>query len=66
MVKPAPSSIGYKTQSGNVTDAKLHEEIMAGVDDTALRLMSAHRAIEKLGITREEAESLFGVELPTE
>lgn len=37
---------------------------MAGVDDTALRVMSAQRAVDKLGLTRDEAEELFGVMLP--
>ena len=63
-MKPVPSSIGYKSASGKVSDAKLHEEIMAGVDDSALRLMSAQRAIEKLGMTQAEAEEVFGVTFP--
>ena len=63
-MKPVPSSIGYKSASGKVSDAKLHEEIMAGVDDSALRLMSAQRAIEKLGMTQAEAEEMFGVTFP--
>ena len=60
-MKSAPSSIGYKSASGKVSDAKLHDEIMAGVDDSALRLMSARRAVEKLGMTQAEAEEVFGV-----
>ena len=63
-MKPVPSSIGYKSASGKVSDAKLHEEIMAGVDDSALRLMSARRAVEKLGMTQAEAEAVFGVTFP--
>ncbi len=63
-MKPLPSSIGYKSASGKVSDAKLHEEIMAGVDDSALRLMSAQRAVEKLGMTQAEAEEMFGVTFP--
>lgn len=63
-MKPVPSSIGYKSTSGNVSDAKLHEEIMAGVDDSALRLMSARRAVEKLGMSQVEAEEVFGVTFP--
>lgn len=63
-MKPVPSSIGYKSASGNVSDAKLHEEIMAGVDDSALRLMSARRAVEKLGMSQVEAEEVLGVTFP--
>ena len=63
-MKPVPSSIGYKSASGNLSDAKLHEEIMAGVDDSALRLMSARRAVEKLGMSQVEAEEVFGVTFP--
>ncbi len=37
---------------------------MAGVDDSALRLMSARRAVEKMGMTQAEAEELFGVTFP--
>ncbi len=62
--KPVPSSIGYKAASGKVSDAKLHEEIMAEVDDSALRLMSARRAVEKLGMTQAEVEEVFGVTYP--
>ena len=63
-MKPVPSSIGYKSAPGKVSDAKLHEEIMAGVDDSALRLMSARRAVEKLGMTQSEAEEVFGITFP--
>ena len=63
-MKPVPSSIGYKSASGEVSDTKLHEEIMAGVDDSALRLMSAKRVVEKLGMTQAEAEDLFSVTFP--
>lgn len=64
MAKPKPSSIGYKSQDGITTDTKLHEEIMAGVDDTSLRVASAQRAVAKLGLTRKDAETLFDVKLP--
>lgn len=37
---------------------------MAGVDDTTLRVMSANRAMTKLGLTRDEVEELFRVKLP--
>lgn len=58
-----PSRVGYRTPNGGVSDAKLHEELMAGVDDTPLRIMSARRAVA-LGLTREEAEAVFSVQLP--
>ena len=64
MIKPKASSIGYKTANGGVSDTNLHAEIMAEVDDTALRVMSANRAVTKLGLTRDEAEKVFGVKLP--
>lgn len=58
------SLIGYRESSGEISDAQLHEEIMAGVDDSAVRQRSAKRAIEELGLTKEEAEAVFGVQLP--
>jgi len=64
-VTPRPSRVGYRTPNGGVSDAKLHEELMAGVDDTPLRIMSARRAVA-LGLTREEAEAVFSVQLPDE
>jgi hypothetical protein len=64
MKQPSPSSIGYRNPDGTVSDSKLHEEIMSGVDDTPLRIMSAQRVISKLGFTREQAEELFSVKLP--
>lgn len=64
MKKPSPSRIGYRNPDGTVSDTKLHEEMMAGVDDTPLRIMSAQRAISKLGFTREMAEAAFDVKLP--
>ena len=51
-------------EQGMKLAAKLHEELMAGVDDSALRLMSARRAVEKLGMTQAEAEEVFGVTFP--
>jgi len=63
MSQPPPSRIGIKSVSGEISDEKLHAEIMDGVDDSALRLASAKRAVEKLGFTREQAESLFNVRL---
>lgn len=61
--KKSPSDIGYRNQSGVISDAQLHEEIMSSVDDTALRLRSAKRAIETIGLTIEQAERIFGVRL---
>lgn len=65
MMALSPSMIGYRTPSGSISDAKLHDELMAGVDDTPLRIMSARRAIA-LGLTREESEGVFSVKLPDE
>lgn len=65
MKTPKASRIGYRNPDGTVSDAKLHEEIMAGVDDTPLRIMSAWRLV-KLGMTRAQAEELMSVELPPE
>ena len=58
--------IGYRDTNGKLSDTRLHEEIMAGVDDTPLRIMSAQRAISTMGLTREQAEELFSVKLPEE
>ena len=63
LMATSASKIGCRTPSGSISDAKLHEEIMAGVDDTPLRIMSARRAVA-LGLTREEAEAVFSVQLP--
>lgn len=57
------SRIGYRNADGTVSDVKLHEEIMAGIDDTHLRLISAQRGL-KLGLTREEVEKVLNVKLP--
>lgn len=65
MVKPKASRIGYRTADGGISDTKLHEEIMDGVDDTPLRVMSAQRMV-KMGLTREEAEEVFKVKLPAD
>ena len=56
--------VGFDWPGPGPVIAKLHEEIMAGVDDSALRLMSARRAVEKLGMTQAEAEEVFGVTFP--
>ncbi len=64
MEKAKASSIGYRTSDGKLSDSKFHEEIMAGVDDTPLRVLSAQRAIKQLGLSREEAEECFNVTLP--
>ena len=61
---PKASRIGYRTPDGGISDIKFHEEIMAGVDDTPLRIMSAQHVISTMGFTREEAEELFSVKLP--
>lgn len=64
MAKLNASKIGGKTPSGGFSDAALHEEIMAGVDDTPLRVMSALKMVASGTLTREEAESVFSVKLP--
>jgi hypothetical protein len=61
MEKAKASSIGYRTSDKKLSDSKFHEEIMAGVDDTPLRELSAQRAIKQLGLSREEAEECFNV-----
>lgn len=63
-MKRKASSIGYKAAHGGISDINLHEEIMAGVDDTALRAMSAQKMVAKLGLTRDQAEELFRLKLP--
>lgn len=64
MVKPKASAIGYRTPNGGLSDTKLHEEIMAGVDDTPLRVVSAQKMVAQGILTREEAEKVFTVKLP--
>lgn len=66
MTKLNASKVGGKTSSGGFSDAALHEEIMAGVDDTPLRVMSALKMIAAGTLTREEAESVFSVKLPVD
>jgi hypothetical protein len=63
MKKPTPSRIGYRNLDDTVSDNKLHEEIMADIDDTPLRIMSAQRLIA-MGLTRETAEAALDVKLP--
>jgi hypothetical protein len=62
-VIPIVSNIGYRTSIGGISDITFHEEMMAGVDDTPLRLMSAYRCMA-LGMTREEVEDVFKLKLP--
>ena len=62
MKKPNTTTIGYRNPDGTIGDAEFHDEIMRGVDDTQLRIMSAQRVIA-MGFTREQAEELFGVKL---
>jgi hypothetical protein len=59
--KKPPSDIGHRIQSGVISDVRLHEEIMSGVDDKALRLQSAKRAAKEIGLTPEQALRVFGV-----
>lgn len=62
MKKPSPSGIGYRNPDGTLSDAKLHEESMAGVDGTRLRIMSAQHLVA-MGLTREDAEAALEVKL---
>lgn len=59
------SAIGFRDESGKVSDTQLHEAIMSGVDDAALRTVSARRAIDNLGLSRDQADEAFGVKLST-
>lgn len=59
---PRPSSVVIRYPDGSVSDRALHEEILAAVDDTPLRIRSAQRAMA-MGMTRAEAETLFKVKL---
>lgn len=63
MKKQRHTTIGFRNSDGTISDEKFHEEIMRGVDDTSLRIMSAQRVIA-MGFTREETEELFSVKLP--
>ncbi len=63
MNKKRPSRIGFRKADGSVSDALFHEEIMKGIDDTALRIASARKAVATMGFTREIAEDIFGVKL---
>ena len=62
MSKSRATAIGYRNPDGTISDAELFEEIMRGVDDTPLRIMSARRVVA-MGFTREQAEELFSVKL---
>ncbi|WP_205231483.1 hypothetical protein [Azospira oryzae] len=64
MTKKRPSGIGFRKVDGTFSDALFHEEIMKGVDDTALRIASAQKAVATMGFTREMAEEVFCVKLP--
>jgi hypothetical protein len=59
------SRIGIKTLDEVVSDTALHREIMAGVDDSEIRIRSAIKAIADLGLTPEQAEAVFKVKLPS-
>jgi predicted transposase YbfD/YdcC len=62
MKKKRPTTIGFRNSDGAISDAKFHEEIMRGVDDTPLRIMSALRVMA-MGFTQAQAEKLFSVKL---
>lgn len=61
--EPTVLAIGVKDSSGRLTDVPLHEEILKGGDDSALRLRSAQKAVEKMGFTPAQAETLFNVKM---
>lgn len=58
------SKIGSKPLEGAVFDTAVLEEIMAGADDSEMRIRSAMKAIAELGLAPEEAEAVFNVKLP--
>ncbi len=58
------SKIDSKPLEGAILDTALIEEIMAGADDSEMRIRSATKAIADLGLTPEEAEAVFNVKLP--
>ncbi len=59
------SRIGIRTLDDVVSDTALHRDIMAGVDDSEIRIRSAIKAIADLGLTPEQAEAVFKVKLPS-
>lgn len=61
MTKRRLSRIGFRKADGTFSDALFHEEIMKDVDDTALRIASAQKAVATFGFSREMAEEVFGV-----
>lgn len=54
--------IGTENARGE-SDAAFHEEIVAGVDDYPLRLESARRAVRDFGVTVDQAEKAYNVQL---
>lgn len=66
MIKKRPSRIGFRKADGTFSDALFHEEIMKGVDDTALRIASAQKAVATFGFAREMAEEVFVVKHPND
>lgn len=56
--------IGSNPPEGAVLNTALLEEIMAGADDSEMRIRSAMKAIAELGLAPEEAEAVFNVKLP--
>ncbi len=62
MKKSRTTTIGHRSPDGTISDAEFHEEIMRGVDDTPLRIMSAQRVVA-MEFTREQAEKVFSVKL---
>lgn len=60
---PCPDSVKLGEIQQPVSDAEFHEEILLGVDDSPLRILSARRVVA-MGFTREQAEELFSAKLP--
>ena len=52
-----------RASDGTISDAPIHEAIMARVNDDLLRRESARRAVKEFGLTIEQAEAVFKVQL---
>jgi endonuclease/exonuclease/phosphatase family metal-dependent hydrolase len=58
------SLCGSRTASGGFSDIKFHEELMAGVDDTPLRLITAQKLVTRGELSIKDAEEVFRVKFP--
>lgn len=52
----------YRDKNGKPCDDLIHEEMLS-VDDYAMRVLSAKRAIKEFGFSREAAEIAYDVKL---